>query len=96
MIFIDHVRDFIESFKRVPESGINISEHNFKQLLAARNDFGAALQRLADLSEALARKDDADVPEHLRNVTEGDLASAVADARALLNKYGEYAGFVFG
>jgi len=73
---------------------MQISEQHFKNLLEARNAMGSALQRLADVAEALARKGDDSVPVHLRGVTEGDLAAAVSDARGLVAKYGEHAAFV--
>ncbi len=73
---------------------IEISDQNYRDLIEARNAFGKELNDLADVAEALVRKGDASVPEHLRGVTEKDLVDAVGMTRSLVHKYGEHQAFV--
>ncbi|WP_425953042.1 hypothetical protein [Ralstonia pseudosolanacearum] len=73
---------------------IEISDQNFARLLEARNEMGAALQRLTNVSEALAGQGDHAVPNDLRRLTEKDLAEAVSTARKVLAKHGEHQAFV--
>lgn len=73
---------------------IQINDCDYKRLLESRNAMAAALRRLADVSEATARQGDDEVPEHLRNLTERDLANAVGVARGLLETYGEHQAFI--
>jgi hypothetical protein len=74
---------------------IELSEKNYQELIDARNAFGKALSELSDVAEAFARSGDDVVPEHLKGVTQADLAEAVSKARSLVDKYGEHKAFVF-
>ncbi len=73
---------------------IQISERNYESLLEPRSAMGAALQRPADVSDAIALKGDDVVPEHFRDLAGKDLAEAVGVARSLLARYGEHQAFI--
>lgn len=77
-------------------AALEVSERHFNSVLEARNAMGSALHHLANMAEAMARQGDESVPPGLRQVSEGDLAAAVGEARRLVDKYGEHAGFVIG
>jgi hypothetical protein len=79
----EHMNDLIE-----------LTERDYTRLLEGRNAFAAALQRLADVSEAMARKGDDSVPASLRNVSDKDVAAAVNNARVLLDKFGLHQAFL--
>jgi len=73
---------------------IELTKRDYTRLLEGRNAFAAALQRLADVSEAMARKGDDSVPASLRDVSDKDVAAAVNNARVLLDTFGLHQAFL--
>ncbi|MFM0158523.1 MULTISPECIES: hypothetical protein [Paraburkholderia] len=65
---------------------IQLNDRDYENLLEARNAMAAALQRLANVSEAVVQQGDGTEPKQL--------AEAVAVARGLLAKYGEHQAFI--
>lgn len=67
---------------------IQIPNAEYAKLVGSRAAIQAALQRLADVTEARERVGEDCVPESLRNLTDADVAGAVNQARVVIAEFG--------
>jgi len=68
---------------------VELSDSNYERLLAARNEFGAALSALSDAADAVTAADMAST-----GITASELQAAAVHARNVLSKYVEHQAFL--